>query len=688
MCRLSGQGLGRRRGGASAPPSSSSARRARKQTVPGRRHHRRGGARGRGDAFELAARLRATGTWLRRRTSSKKPTGTKCPSSGHGSHHVPSRVRARARGLHPVSRRGRASRSVDRGEAGDAHGDARGSIRQSRVETRGPGAVSRPRHRPRRKHPARRRSRQRRASCDTRGPSRGLLPRGVRRRTTCRPHRRRGRRGRRAPRRGGRARERKRPEIHPGFRGTAFASIRDDADETPRERSAWVACSVSTLPSPGGQFDLKMESAAADPTPCDVAIVGCRNRARRGWWPPGTRSRQGDRAGSIRNQTHWNEGQNVAVARGARVHRVQRHGGDGRQGDYLGATVRAGTLGAASWWTSRAVCWRAMQVVADPPTRRGKISMEGLQGLHTGDTVSIDPGKPRISTAICDWTATTPFSSPRDRALFARAVQVVDHACTARTRARGSSPRSPVDGTPARGSTETLRGGWRLVHRPKPGHAHRRGGDQTGAVDGGHRGCTSAARRRSLPSPARDYGQRRLMTGLEAVTKRCSPAARKRRSVRVSKDMTHYIAPIRWLHLKDHAHQRVARRRAGGGRRFGRAEGMEIGLSTCVIAGEAPSGAAGERAVVKLVAKDYGGNPIHRGGALLMLRRACPGRTPSRRRWWITATARTSSDTSSKKCGPLSSPSSRRHSLDGSRGARIARRDRWNSTECRVDAAS
>ena len=75
------------------------------------------------------------------------------------------------------------------------------------------------------------------------------------------------------------------PEIQPGF-----ARVGGDADETRRERSRGGDVRQDDVPSPGGQFDLKMEPAAADSTSCDVSVVGASKQDQRGWWLPGTRS--------------------------------------------------------------------------------------------------------------------------------------------------------------------------------------------------------------------------------------------------------------------------------------------------------------------------------------------------------------------------------------------------------------
>ena len=94
--------------------------------------------------------------------------------------------------------------------------------------------------------------------------------------------------------------------------------------------------------------------------------------------------------------------------------------------------------------------------------------------------------------------------------------------------------------------------------------------------------------------------------------------------------MTHYVAPIRWLHPGDHAISVLLNGvQVAGTPIRARAEGMEVGLSTSILTGAGVERCvAGEKATIKLEAKDYGGNPIHRGGAPLMLEARVPGEDP------------------------------------------------------------
>ena len=390
------------------------------------------------------------------------------------------------------------------------------------------------------------------------------------------------------------------------------------------------------FPLPGGQFDLKMESAAADPTSCDVAIVGASKQGQTWVVAAGdeilVKVIARDRFG---NQTHWNEGQNVAVeARGPEYIAFSVTGATGVKADYLARMVRAGTFELRVVVDSLAVCWRAMQVVAGPTyAPRCKISMEGLQGLHTGDTCRLTlKAADQYGNLRLDGNDAIQLTLEGPGGAFARAVQVVDHA----------------DGTYALEFITPIAGRWNLSARVNGKPCVEGGVSFTVAFGtltaeeavirlvpsmedtGGVYECGTTAELVVAGAGFEDNG--RLMTGLEAVTVRLLQPSGTQEALPcvLSKDMTHYVAPIRWLHPGDHAISVLLDGvQVAGTPIRARAEGMEIGLSTCVIAGEgAERCVAGERAVVKLVAKDYGGNPIHRGGAPLMLEARVPGEDP------------------------------------------------------------
>ena len=124
----------------------------------------------------------------------------------------------------------------------------------------------------------------------------------------------------------------------------------------------------------------------------------------------------------------------------------------------------------------------------------------------------------------------------------------------------------------------------------------------------------------------------RLMTGLEAVTVRLLQPGGTQEALPcvLSKDATHYAAPIRWLHPGEHAVSVLLDGvRVAGTPLRARAEGIEIGLSMSALEGAgATRCVAGEVAHIRLVARDHGGNPVLRGGAPLMLEARVPGEDP------------------------------------------------------------
>ena len=390
------------------------------------------------------------------------------------------------------------------------------------------------------------------------------------------------------------------------------------------------------FPLPGGQFDLKMEPAAADSTSCDVSIVGASKQDQTWVVAAGdeilVKVIARDRFG---NQTHWKEGQNVAVeARGPEYIAFSVTGATGVQADYLARMVRSGTFELRVVVDSLAVCWRAMQVVAGPTyAPRCKISMEGLQGLRTGDTCRLTlKAADQYGNLRLDGNDAIQLTLEGPGGAFARAVQVVDHA----------------DGTYALEFITPIAGRWNLSPRVN-GKPCVEGGILFNVAfgtltaeeavirlvpsmedTGGVYECGSTAELVVAGAGFEDNG--RLMTGLEAVTVRLLQPSGTQEALpcALNREMTHYVAPIRWLHPGDHAISVLLDGvQVAGTPIRARAEGMEIGLSNCVIEGEgAERCVAGERAVVKLVAKDNSGNPIHRGGAPLMLEARVPGEDP------------------------------------------------------------
>lgn len=126
---------------------------------------------------------------------------------------------------------------------------------------------------------------------------------------------------------------------------------------------------------------------------------------------------------------------------------------------------------------------------------------------------------------------------------------------------------------------------------------------------------------------------KRLMTGLEAISVVLTLPSGVSESLRctLAKDMTRYVANIRWLHPGVH-HIAVLI----NGIRVPQtpirvmAEGREISLSACVVSGEgATKCIAGEPAKFRLHARDYGGNAIHFGAVeKIHVEARCPGESP------------------------------------------------------------
>jgi hypothetical protein len=129
----------------------------------------------------------------------------------------------------------------------------------------------------------------------------------------------------------------------------------------------------------------------------------------------------------------------------------------------------------------------------------------------------------------------------------------------------------------------------------------------------------------------------RLMTGLEAVTVRLlhPSGAQEALPVVLAKDMTHYAAPIRWLHPGDHAVSVLLDGvRVAGTPLRARAEGIEVSLSLCTFVGDGRERCvAGERPTLKMEAKDYCGHFILCCGPPLLIQTFYPPcRTPPPRR--------------------------------------------------------
>ena len=392
------------------------------------------------------------------------------------------------------------------------------------------------------------------------------------------------------------------------------------------------------FPLPGGVFDLTLESGVAEPTMCDVAVVGAGKQGDTWVVAAGdeilVKVIARDRFG---NQTHWNDGQSVGVeARGPEYIAFSVTGAAGVKADYLARMVRAGTFELRVMVDSLAVCWRAVQVVAGPTfAPRCKISMEGLQGLRTGDTCRLTlKAADQYGNLRLDGDDVVQLALEGPGGSFAaRAVSVVDHH----------------DGTYALEFITPVAGRWNLGCRVN-GKPCVEGGvsfvvafgtltaeeavvrlSPTAEETGGVYECGQTAELIIAGQNFESSG--RLMTGLEAVTVRLlhPSGAQEALPVVLAKDMTHYAAPIRWLHPGDHAVSVLLDGvQVAGTPLRARAEGMEVSLSSCTFVGDGRERCvAGERATFKMEAKDYSGNRIHRGGAPLLIETRVPGEDPA-----------------------------------------------------------
>ena len=314
------------------------------------------------------------------------------------------------------------------------------------------------------------------------------------------------------------------------------------------------------------------------------------------------------------NQTHWNDGQSVGVeARGPEYIAFSVTGAAGVKADYLARMVRAGTFELRVMVDSLAVCWRAVQVVAGPTfAPRCKISMEGLQGLRTGDTCRLTlKAADQYGNLRLDGDDVVQLALEGPGGSFAaRAVSVVDHH----------------DGTYALEFITPVAGRWNLGCRVN-GKPCVEGGvsfvvafgtltaeeavvrlSPTAEETGGVYECGQTAELIIAGQNFESSG--RLMTGLEAVTVRLRhpSGAQEALPVVLAKDMTHYAAPIRWLHPGDHAVSVLLDGvQVAGTPLRARAEGGGVPLVVHLVGDGRERCIAGERATFKMEAKDYSG---------------------------------------------------------------------------------
>ena len=410
-----------------------------------------------------------------------------------------------------------------------------------------------------------------------------------------------------------------------------------------------IAAADGTMlfPLPRGVFEIPLVAAVAEPQNCELIVIGARQRhgddyessggSKASWVAPAgenvlVRVTARDRFG---NDTSWEEGQAIQVqAQGPEFFAFDVTGATSRQTDFTSKMTRAGTFELRVLCDGLPVCWRVVQIIAGPThPDRCFLSMEGLKDVKTGDLV-------RLTLRAVDQYANLRVQGADDVQLalegpngaYARGASVVDHG----------------DGTYALEFGVTVAGRWILSVRIN-GQPLIEGGIAFHVAFGtltaeeaalslkpelDARGAAECGTTTDLIIVGAGFEvNKRLMTGLEAISVVLTLPSGVSESLRctLAKDMTRYVAKIRWLHPGVH-HIAVLI----NGIRVPNtpirviAEGREISLTSSVLSGEgATKCIAGEPAIFRIHTRDYGGNPIHFGAAeKIHVEARCPGESP------------------------------------------------------------
>ena len=392
---------------------------------------------------------------------------------------------------------------------------------------------------------------------------------------------------------------------------------------------------ITMVPLPRGLFEMNLNPAVAMPNCCELEVIG-GTRADNSWIAPA-----GDEVvvrviarDKYKNDTHWEEGQNITVeALGPEFLSFAAHGTTSLQNEFVAKMTRAGTFELRVLCDALPVCWRAMQIIAGftfPP--RSILSMDGLKDVKTGDIV-------RLTLRTVDKYANLRLSGgdtvqvvlQGPNGALARQVSVTDHQ----------------DGTYALEFQVTAAGRWILNTRINS-VLHTDGGISF-VVAFGTLTAEEAVLVFDPPLPAnasvecgqasdlRVYGlgwetNNRVMTGLEAVSVRLTHPSGSQEAVPVTlaQDNKCYSAKIRWLHPGVHSVNIMLDGVVVPGTPIRtNAEGKRLALISSALIGDgATTCVAGEDAHFKLLARDYGGNTISKGGADVTIGCRAPGREP------------------------------------------------------------
>ena len=392
---------------------------------------------------------------------------------------------------------------------------------------------------------------------------------------------------------------------------------------------------VQMVPLPNGLFEMNLTASVAMPNCCDLEVIG-GTRTEDSWVAPAgeevfVRVIARDR---FKNETHWEEGQTIAVeAMGPEYLTFNAHGTTGLQTDYVAKMTRAGTFELRILCDALPVCWRTIQIIAGFTfAPRSILSMDGLKDVKTGNIV-------RLTLRTVDKFANLRLSGGDTVQLalqgpggaFARQVSVTDHQ----------------DGTYALEFQVTVAGKWILSTRIN-GQPHVDGGIAFPVAFGTltaeeavitfdpplpTNGSVECGRVSDLMLHGAGWEKNgRVMTGLEAVSIRLTHPSGTQEAIPVtlSKDNKCYASKVRWLHPGYHSLNIMLDGVVVPGTPIrARAEGKKVALVASTLVGEgATSCVAGVDASFNLMARDYGGNPINKGGAKLSIAARVSGGEP------------------------------------------------------------
>jgi len=393
---------------------------------------------------------------------------------------------------------------------------------------------------------------------------------------------------------------------------------------------------IQMVPLPNGLFEINLTASVAMPNCCDLEVVG-GTRADDSWIAPAgeevfVRVIARDR---FKNETHWEEGQNIAVeAMGPEFLNFNAHGTTGLQTDYVARMTRAGTFELRILCDALPVCWRTIQIIAGFTfAPRSILSMDGLKDVKTGNIV-------RLTLRTVDKFAnlrlsggdTVQVALQGPGGAFARQVSVTDHQ----------------DGTYALEFQVTVAGKWILSTRIN-GQPHVDGGIVFPVAFGTltaeeavvsfdpvlpTNGSVECGRVSDLMIHGAGWKTNgRVMTGLEAVSIRLTHPSGSQEAIPValSKDNKCFAAKVRWLHPGYHSLNIMLDGVVVPGTPIrALAEGKKLALIASSLLGDGASKCiAGEEAIFKLLARDYGGNPINKGGAKLTISSRVSGGEPA-----------------------------------------------------------